>query len=48
MLDAGHTSFYKSKNGSVLYYDFATQDYRPVIVSKNIVSLNVLYNVETM
>ncbi|MBW1842196.1 MAG: enoyl-CoA hydratase/isomerase family protein, partial [Deltaproteobacteria bacterium] len=42
MLDGGHTSFYKSKNGSVLYYDFATQDYRPVIVSENIVSLNVL------
>jgi 3-hydroxyacyl-CoA dehydrogenase len=42
MLNAGHASFYKSKNGSVFYYDFATQDYRPVIVSENIVSLDVL------
>ena len=39
MLKAGHTSFYKTKNGVVFFYDFESQDYKERIVSQNIVSL---------
>ena len=39
MLKDGHTSFYKTENGRVLFYDFESQNYKERIVSKNIVSL---------
>ena len=46
MLKDGHTSFYKSQNGAVFFYDFESQDYKERIVSKNIVSLASLKAVE--
>jgi 3-hydroxyacyl-CoA dehydrogenase len=39
MLKDGHTSFYKTENGAVFFYDFDSQSYKERIVSKNIVSL---------
>lgn len=39
MLDAGHTRFYKTEKGETTYYDFATQSYKPVQFSANIISL---------
>ncbi|MFH1980716.1 MAG: 3-hydroxyacyl-CoA dehydrogenase NAD-binding domain-containing protein [Pseudomonadota bacterium] len=39
MLSAGNTSFYKTEDGKVLYYDFATESYKALSVSANIVSL---------
>ncbi|MGD9182930.1 MAG: 3-hydroxyacyl-CoA dehydrogenase NAD-binding domain-containing protein, partial [Desulfobacterales bacterium] len=39
MLKDGHTSFYKTQNGTVFFYDFESQNYKERIVSKNIVSL---------
>jgi len=42
MLESGHTSFYKTLNGDVLFYDFATQNYQPLVESANILSLNTL------
>jgi len=39
MLAAGHTSFYKSENGSLFYYDFETQAYKERLVSQNVLSL---------
>ncbi len=39
MLKNGHTSFYKTPNGTVYFYDFESQNYKEHIVSKNIVSL---------
>ena len=39
MLKNGHTSFYKTQNGTVYFYDFESQNYKEHIVSKNIVSL---------
>jgi len=39
MLKNGHTSFYKTQNGTVYFYDFESQNYKERIVSKNIVSL---------
>ena len=42
MLESGCTSFYKSENGKVLFYDFKSNDYRELVVSKNIISLKAL------
>jgi 3-hydroxyacyl-CoA dehydrogenase len=42
MLESGCTSFYKSENGKVLFYDFKSNDYRKLVVSKNIISLKAL------
>jgi len=42
MLESGHTSFYKTQNGKVFFYDFAAEDYRELVVSEKIVSLNAL------
>jgi len=42
MLESGHRSFYKTLNGDVLFYDFATQNYQPLVESANILSLNIL------
>jgi len=39
MLKAGKTSFYKSDNGTVLYYDFDSENYKQRVVSENIISL---------
>jgi 3-hydroxyacyl-CoA dehydrogenase len=39
MLKDGHTSFYKTQNGTLYFYDFESQNYKEHIVSKNIVSL---------
>jgi 3-hydroxyacyl-CoA dehydrogenase len=46
MLKDGHTSFYKTQNGAVFFYDFESKDYKERIVSKNIVSLASLKAVE--
>jgi 3-hydroxyacyl-CoA dehydrogenase len=42
MLADGHTSFYKTQDGQPYFYDFATEGYKPVQTSPNIVSLNAL------
>ena len=42
MLESGHTSFYKTENGNVFFYDFASEGYKALAVSKNIISLNLL------
>ncbi len=39
MIQAGHTSFYKSDKGQVYFYDFADKDYKPVQKSAHIISL---------
>jgi 3-hydroxyacyl-CoA dehydrogenase len=39
MLKDGHTSFYKTRNGTAFFFDFESQNYKEHIVSKNIVSL---------
>jgi 3-hydroxyacyl-CoA dehydrogenase len=42
MIESGHTSFYKTQNGKVFFYDFATKGYKELVVSEKIVSLNAL------
>ncbi|MCP4367722.1 MAG: 3-hydroxyacyl-CoA dehydrogenase/enoyl-CoA hydratase family protein [Deltaproteobacteria bacterium] len=42
MLESGFTSFYKSEKGKVFFYDFKSNDYRELVVSKNIISLKAL------
>jgi 3-hydroxyacyl-CoA dehydrogenase len=42
MLAAGNKTFYKTENGVVSFYDFASEAYKPVSVSKEAVSLAVL------
>jgi len=42
MLESGCTSFYKSENGKVFFYNFKSNDYRELVVSKNIISLKAL------
>ena len=39
MLQTGNTSFYKTENGTVFYYDFISESYKERMVSKNIISL---------
>jgi len=39
MMEAGRTSFYKTQNGKVFFYDFAAQDYKPLVENENIISL---------
>lgn len=39
MLAAGITSFYKTENGKIFYYDFSTKGYVEYVVSSNIISL---------
>jgi 3-hydroxyacyl-CoA dehydrogenase len=39
MLEAGNTSFYKTENGKLFYYDFDGETYKEQSVSANIVSL---------
>ncbi len=40
MLAAGHTAFYKTTDGKLQYYDFASESYKDVAVSTNVVSLS--------
>ncbi len=42
MLAAGITSFYRTDNGKVFYYDFAAKGYRELAVSPTIISLTAL------
>ena len=42
MLDAGNTTFYKTKNGQRFYYDFASEEYRPIVLADTIISLAAL------
>ncbi len=42
MLESGCTSFYKSEKGKVFFYDFKSNEYRELVVSKNIISLKAL------
>ena len=42
MLAAGCTAFYKIENGQRSYYDFASQTYRKLAISPNIISLPAL------
>jgi 3-hydroxyacyl-CoA dehydrogenase len=42
MLDAGNASFYKSEKGKAFFYDFASASYKPIAVSENVISLNML------
>ncbi len=42
MLAAGCETFYRLENGQRQYYDFQSQQYRPVPVSENVVSLALL------
>jgi 3-hydroxyacyl-CoA dehydrogenase len=39
MLKTGNTSFYKTENGTVFYYDFESESYKERMVSENIISL---------
>ena len=39
MLKTGNTSFYKTENGTVFYYDFESESYKERMVSENILSL---------
>jgi 3-hydroxyacyl-CoA dehydrogenase len=39
MITAGHDSFYKTEGGKAMYYDTATNGYKEVVVSPNIISL---------
>ncbi|MEZ4525528.1 MAG: 3-hydroxyacyl-CoA dehydrogenase NAD-binding domain-containing protein [Desulfobacterales bacterium] len=42
MLAAGNKTFYKIEKGKTLYFDFATNTYKPVAVSENMISLAAL------
>ncbi|OQX07463.1 MAG: 3-hydroxyacyl-CoA dehydrogenase [Desulfobacteraceae bacterium IS3] len=42
MLAAGNKSFYKTENGNLCFYDFASASYKAVKVSENVISLNIL------
>ncbi len=39
MLKSGITSFYKTENGTLFYYDFESKTYKERVVSENIISL---------
>ncbi len=39
MLKSGITSFYKTENGTLFYYDFESETYKERVVSENIISL---------
>jgi 3-hydroxyacyl-CoA dehydrogenase len=39
MLESGNTSFYKTENGTVFYYDFESESYKERVVSENIIWL---------
>jgi len=42
MLAGGNTSFYKTENGKVCCYDFASESHKEIEMSGNVVSLNIL------
>jgi 3-hydroxyacyl-CoA dehydrogenase len=39
MIKSGHTSFYKTEDGILFYYDFESESYKEWVVSENIISL---------
>jgi len=39
MLESGNTSFYKTENGTLFYYDFESETYKERVLSENIISL---------
>ena len=39
MLKNGHTTFYKTENGTQYYYDFESESYKKRVVSENMISL---------
>jgi len=41
MLEAGFTSFYKTENGILYYYDFLSKQYKPVEFSKDVIVLSL-------
>ncbi|MBF0225178.1 MAG: enoyl-CoA hydratase/isomerase family protein [Desulfobacterales bacterium] len=45
MIAKGVTSFYKEENGKTYYYDFATESYKELVVSANIISLSSLKSI---
>ncbi len=42
MISSGHSAFYKTEKGKTWYFDFATTTYKPVELSKNVISLAAL------
>ena len=42
MLAAGHTSFYKTQDGKLFFYDFADETYKEREVNENVISLAAL------
>ena len=42
MLESGFRSFYKTRNGQLLFYDFTTQNYQPLVENANTISLDAL------
>jgi 3-hydroxyacyl-CoA dehydrogenase len=42
MLAAGNASFYKTEKGKVSFYDFASESYKEIAVSENLISLDML------
>ena len=42
MLQEGNASFYKSENGKIQFYDFASGSYKDVAVNERAISLNLL------
>jgi 3-hydroxyacyl-CoA dehydrogenase len=42
MLAAGNTTFYKIENGKRLFYDFASESYKPIATSATMISLEML------
>jgi 3-hydroxyacyl-CoA dehydrogenase len=42
MITAGRSTFYRTDNGTKFYYDFASEDYRKLEVSPNIITLETL------
>jgi len=44
MLAGGNDAFYKTEGGKRYFYDFASESYKPEVVSDNIISLEALRN----
>ncbi len=42
MLKSGNTSFYKTENGTVFYYDFESESYKEQVISENIIYLTAV------
>ena len=46
MLASGHTSFYKAEKGRRYFFDFSTEQYKPIEVSERVISLQALKSVD--